>query len=99
MRVTVNDGSVNSAPVTSAAVTVVNSAPVHDDELRRTAPTSSAPRPSLDADATDADNDTLTYSATGLPTGASIAPATGVISGTLTPPAPTRSRSPSATAA
>ena len=37
----------------------------------------------LDSDATDADGDTLTYSATGLPTGASIAPATGVISGTL----------------
>ena len=38
---------------------------------------------SLDADATDGDGDTLTYSATGLPAGISIAPATGVISGTL----------------
>ena len=37
----------------------------------------------LDADATDGDNDTLTYSATGLPAGVTIAPATGVISGTL----------------
>ena len=39
---------------------------------------------SLDADATDADLDTLTYSATNLPAGISIAPSTGVLSGTLT---------------
>ena len=38
---------------------------------------------SLDADATDADLDGLTYSATGLPAGVSINPSTGVISGTL----------------
>ena len=38
---------------------------------------------SLDADATDADLDTLTYSATGLPTDLAIDPATGIISGTL----------------
>ena len=38
---------------------------------------------SLDADASDADLDTLTYWATGLPGGITIAPATGVISGTL----------------
>ena len=31
----------------------------------------------------DADNDTLTYSATGLPGGLSIDPATGLISGTI----------------
>ena len=36
---------------------------------------------SLDADASDADLDTLTYSATGLPSGMTIAPATGVVSG------------------
>ena len=34
--------------------------------------------------ATDADGDTLTWSATGLPTGLSIDPASGVISGTIT---------------
>ena len=38
---------------------------------------------SLDADATDPDLDTLTYSATGLPAGVTISPTTGVISGTL----------------
>ena len=38
---------------------------------------------SLDADATDADLDTLTYSATGLPDGVTINASTGVISGTL----------------
>ena len=55
---------------------------------------------SLDADATDADLDTLTYSATGLPGGLTINAATGVISGTLsgTAPASTRSRSPCPTA-
>ena len=37
----------------------------------------------LDADATDPDGDTLTYSATGLPDGISISPSTGAISGTL----------------
>ena len=38
---------------------------------------------SFDADASDADLDTLTYSATGLPTDLSINASTGVISGTL----------------
>ena len=38
---------------------------------------------SLDADATDADLDSLTYSATNLPDGITINPSTGVISGTL----------------
>ena len=38
---------------------------------------------SLDADATDADLDTLVYSATGLPGGITINASTGVISGTL----------------
>ncbi len=37
----------------------------------------------LDADATDPDGDTLTYSASGLPDGISINPSTGAISGTL----------------
>ncbi|MFN7561147.1 MAG: putative Ig domain-containing protein, partial [Prosthecobacter sp.] len=38
----------------------------------------------LQINATDAENDTLTYSATGLPAGLSIAPATGRITGTPT---------------
>ena len=66
-----------------AAVTVVNSAPAMTTNLQDRTDNFGATA-NLDSDATDADNDTLTYSATGLPTGASIAPATGVISGTLT---------------
>ena len=44
VSVTVNDGTVNSAPVTSAAVTVVNSAPAMTTNLW-IAPTTSATRP------------------------------------------------------
>ena len=68
MRVTVNDGTVTSAPVTSAAVTVANSAPVFSTNFADRTDTV-GDTANLDADATDADSDTLTYSATGLPTG------------------------------
>ena len=74
--------------MTSAAVTVVNSPPVFSTNLLdQTGTVGDAVN--LDADATDADADTLTYSATGLPDGVTIAPATGVISGTLAAPAGT----------
>ena len=84
VRVTVDDGNASSAPVTSSPVTVLNSAPVlsTDFQNRNDVVGDTA---NLDADATDADGgDTLTYSATNLPAGASIASGTGVISGTLT---------------
>ena len=93
VRVTVNDGTANSAPVTSSPVTVVNSAPVFSTDFGdRTDTVGDAAN--LDADATDADGDTLTYSATGLPAGITIAPATGVISGTLAAPARAPTASP-----
>ena len=64
VRVTVNDGSANSAPVTSAAVTVVNSAPAMTTNLVDRTDNFGATA-NLDSDATDADGDTLTFSATG----------------------------------
>ena len=82
VRVTVNDGTGPSAPVTSAAVTVVDTAPVLTTDIQDRSDAVGAAA-NLDADATDADNDTLTYSATGLPTGISINSSTGVISGTI----------------
>ena len=86
VRVTVNDGSLTSNPLTSSAVTVANSAPVFSTNFQDRSDAIGT-SPGLDADATDADGDALTYSATGLPAGMSIAPASGVISGTLTAPA------------
>jgi large repetitive protein len=69
--------------VTSSPVTVANSAPVFSTNFQdRSDAVGSSP--GLDADAADADGDALTYSATGLPGGMTIAPASGVISGTLT---------------
>ena len=90
VRVTVNDGQATSAPVTSDPVTVVNSSPVLTTDIQNRSNTV-GDTVNLDADATDADADTLTYSATDLPAGVTIAPATGVISGTLTAPAGTHS--------
>ena len=83
MRATVNDGTRRQRRRDLRARSPSsNSAPVFSTDFPDRANTE-GDTPSLDADATDADGDTLTYSATGLPTGISIAPATGVISGTL----------------
>ena len=74
VRATVNDGSLTSAPVTSSPETVANSAPVFSTNFADRTDTV-GDTPSLDADATDADAaDTLTYSATGLPSGITISP-------------------------
>jgi len=80
VRVTASDGTATSDPVTSSAVTVVNTAPAFDlaDQTNTEGDTVN-----LDVAATDADNDTLTYSATGLPDGLTIDASTGLISGTI----------------
>ena len=82
VRVTADDGDATSAPVTSSPVTVQNTPPLFSTNLQDRTDTEGA-AVSLDADASDADADGLTYGATGLPAGVSIAPSTGVISGTL----------------
>ena len=82
VRVTVSDGSNNTGPVNAAPVTVVNTPPTFSQNLaNRTSVEGNAI--SLSATATDADNDTRNYGATGLPAGLSINTATGLISGTV----------------
>jgi hypothetical protein len=63
-------------------VTVQNSAPAFTTNFGNRSDDEGA-TVSLDADATDADGDSLTYSATGLPTGLTINASSGVISGTI----------------
>ncbi|MEA2623057.1 MAG: hypothetical protein QOH61_1967, partial [Chloroflexota bacterium] len=82
VRVTVSDGNLTSGPVTASPVTVANSAPVFSTNFV-TRSDVEGDAISLDANASDADTDTLTYGATGLPAGISIDPLTGVLSGTL----------------
>ncbi|MBA2701891.1 MAG: putative Ig domain-containing protein [Chloroflexi bacterium] len=82
VRVSVDDGAVASSPLTSSPVTVVNSPPALTTSFPdRTDAEGTAP--AVDADASDADSDTLTYSSVGLPDGLSIDASTGVISGTI----------------
>ncbi|MBK8811289.1 MAG: carboxypeptidase regulatory-like domain-containing protein [Acidobacteria bacterium] len=89
VRATASDGTASSTPRTSAAITILNSAPVLNlSDLSY--PEGAAI--SVSAAATDADNDSLTYSATGLPAGLSIDSATGLITGTI--PAGARTGSP-----
>ncbi len=93
VRVTATDGTASSTPRTSADIKILNSAPVLN------LPDLSYPEGaviSVSAAGTDADNDTLTYSAAGLPAGLSIDPATGLITGTI--PAGARTGSPYAAA-
>ena len=72
--------SANSAPVTVTPGT--NTAPVFSTDLTDQAKLEGDAL-NLDANATDAENNPLVYSATGLPAGISIDPGTGVISGIL----------------
>jgi len=90
VRVTASDGTATSIPVTSAAVTIVNSAPAFGQDLGDRADGEGASI-TLSAAATDPDADTLAYEATGLPPGLTIDPATGAISGTITAGAATSS--------
>ena len=68
--------------MTSAERTIVNAAPAFGQDLPDRSDAEGAVV-NLSAGATDPDNDTLTYSATGLPDGVSIDPATGLICGTI----------------
>ncbi len=82
VRVTASDGATSSLPKTSAPVTIVNAAPAFNQDLGdRTDDEGDAVN--FSAGANDADEDDLTYTATGLPPGISIDPETGQISGTL----------------
>ncbi len=80
VEVTPHDGSDPGLPVSTAA-SVVNSAPlstsVSDQHSLR------GDSIALQISATDADSDTLTFAADGLPAGLSIDPSTGLISGTI----------------
>ncbi len=79
---TASDGLATSNVATvSITVTSVNDTPT----LTNPGPQSSAEgsSPSLQIVAADVDGDTLTYAASGLPTGLSISPTTGLISGDL----------------
>jgi hypothetical protein len=84
VEVTASDGSLTSEPRLSAGVTVVNSPPSFDQELRDRTDREGAGI-DLSAAASDPDGDVLTYSATSLPAGISIHSGTGAISGTIAP--------------
>ncbi|MFA9431374.1 putative Ig domain-containing protein [Egicoccus sp. AB-alg2] len=82
VEVVASDGQLESAPVSSAAVTIVNTPPAFDEQLPdRTDPEGATV--SLSASASDPDGDLLTYRAEGLPPGIAIDPDTGAITGTL----------------
>jgi hypothetical protein len=83
VRVTAFDGIIESAPRTSAQVTVVDSPPAFNQNLGNRTDGEGA-TVSLSAAATDPDNDPLTYAATGLPPGLGINATTGLISGQIT---------------
>ena len=90
-----DDLVVDASDTFSWTVTNTNRAPSFDQDLGNRTSAEGA-LISLDAGATDPDGDTLTYAATGLPSGLSIDTATGEIHGTIAsmPPvaAPMRSR-------
>ncbi len=90
VRVTASDGVATSTPVTSPAVTIVNSAPVFGQDLSDRTDVEGAAI-TLSAAGADPDADALTYQATGLPPGLHIDPATGAISGTIAAGASTSS--------
>jgi hypothetical protein len=81
VRVTASDGQAQAIR-TSSQVTIVNSAPVFNQDLgNRTDPEGQAIN--LSAAASDADGDHLAYSAAELPPDVAIDPATGLISGAI----------------
>jgi PKD repeat protein len=82
ITVTVSDGELTDAEQISITVRNVNRAPVLADIGRKSV--LEAATLSFTVSATDADSDTLTYSASGLPTGAGFNPATRVFTWTPT---------------
>ncbi len=80
--ITVSDGSLTDTDSFSWTVTNTNQAPVFTTDITDQTD-AEGDIVSLDADATDPDLDTVTYSASPLPDGVTINPTTGVISGTL----------------
>ena len=79
-------GTLTNGPLWTAGAPITpvgpNQAPVFSTDITNQSHSEGAVI-SLDADATDADLDALTYSATNLPNGVTINASTGVISGTL----------------
>ena len=82
LQVTASDATA-SDDRTSAEVTIVNAAPAFDQNLGDRTDAAGDPVVPFSAGASDPDDDSLAYSATGLPSGVTIDPATGQISGTI----------------
>ena len=82
VRVVAFDGTIESAPRTTAEVAIVNSPPTFVQDLGNQFNAEGAVV-SLAATATDPDNDPLTYEAAELPPGLSIDATTGLASGTI----------------
>jgi hypothetical protein len=78
---TATDQTLTASQTFTWTITTTNHAPVLTSPGNQT--NAAGDVVSLPVTATDADNNTLTYTATGLPTGLTIDPASGLISGTI----------------
>ncbi len=86
ISVSVDDG-VSSVVFTGFSISVLNIAPVAAADQTVAINEGEALNLDMSAQFSDADNDAITYTATGLPTWAGIDPVSGVISGTVPPDA------------
>ncbi|MCI1710779.1 MAG: putative Ig domain-containing protein [Chiayiivirga sp.] len=83
-RVRDSGGVQSNAATVTISISGVNDSPIATGSIaNRTDAEGAAVTQATAANFNDADGDTLSYSATGLPPGLSIAPSTGLISGTL----------------
>ena len=82
VNVTVSDGTLSASQSFTWTIRRVNTPPVLTDPPDQV--TDAGSPATLQLQATDANGDTLTFSATGLPAGMQIAAATGLVSGTPT---------------
>ena len=82
LTVSVSDGLLSDSETITITVTNTNREPTFDQDLGNRSD-AEGDVIGLDAGATDADGDTLTYAASGLPAGLSIDTASGQISGTI----------------